>query len=76
MPGKGTSGQWLVPVQPGVGAPGGRNVQVDSFDSLVRLATHYGHVVLHEEREGFHAYSVEENGVTYRYLVSNGSRPS
>lgn len=69
-------GQWLVPVQPGGGAPSGRAVQVESFDSLVRLATHYGHVVLHEEREGSHAYSVEENGVTYRYVVANGVRPS
>lgn len=69
-------GQWLVPVQVGAGAPTGRTVEVETFDSLVRLATHYGHVVLHEEREGSHAYSVEENGVTYRYLVANGVRPS
>ena len=53
----------------------GRTVQVESFDSLVRLANHYGHVVLHEEGDGFHAYSIEENGVTYRYLARNGARP-
>jgi signal peptidase I len=69
-------GPWLVPVHPGGGAPSGRSVQVEDFDSLVRLATHYGHVVLHEERDGLHTYSVEENGVTYRYLVQNGVRPS
>jgi signal peptidase I len=69
-------GPWLVPVHPGGGAPSGRSVQVEDFDSLVRLATHYGHVVLHEERDGLHTYSVEENGVTYRYLVPNGSRPA
>jgi signal peptidase I len=69
-------GPWLVPVHPGGGAPSGRSVQVEDFDSLVRLATHYGHVVLHEERDGLHTYSVEENGVTYRYLVTNGVRPS
>ncbi len=69
-------GPWLVPVHPGGGAPSTRSVQVEDFDSLVRLATHYGHVVLHEERDGLHTYSVEENGVTYRYLVPNGSRPA
>jgi hypothetical protein len=66
-------GQFLVPVRTAAApnAPG-RTVQVDSFDSLVRLANHYGHVVLHEETAGLHAYSVEENGVTYRY-VANGT---
>ncbi|MGZ8635776.1 MAG: signal peptidase I [Actinomycetota bacterium] len=66
-------GQWLVPVHAGGGASAGKSVQVESFDSLVRLATHYGHIVLHQAGDGFHAYSVEESGVTYRYLVANGS---
>jgi hypothetical protein len=66
-------GQFLVPVHAGAPAPRGRMVQVESFDSLLRLANHYGHVVLHEEGDGFHAYSIEENGVTYRYLVANGT---
>ncbi len=65
-------GQFLVPVHAGALAPSDRSVQVDSFDALLRLANHYGHVVLHEEGAGFHAYTVEEDGVTYRYLVSNG----
>jgi signal peptidase I len=68
-------GQFLVPVRPGGSPGGGRTVQVESFDSLLRIANHYGHVVLHEEAEGHHAYSVEENGVTYRYFVANGVRP-
>jgi signal peptidase I len=68
-------GQVLVPVRPGGSPGGGRTVQVESFDSLLRIANHYGHVVLHEESEGHHAYSVEENGVTYRYVVANGVRP-
>jgi signal peptidase I len=69
-------GQFLVPVRAAsVPSAPGRTVQVESFDSLVRLANHYGHVVLHEEGDGFHAYSVEENGVTYRYLARNGARP-
>lgn len=65
-------GQWLVPVHAGGGAAG-KTVQVETFDSLVRLATHYGHVVLHEVGDGFDAYSIEESGVTYRYLVASGS---
>jgi hypothetical protein len=69
-------GQWLVPVEAGTSSPAGRSVHVETFDSLVRLATHYGHVVLHEERDDSHTYSVEENGVTYRYQVANGVRPS
>jgi hypothetical protein len=69
-------GQFLVPVRAAsVPSAPGRTVQVESFDSLVRLANHYGHVVLHEEGDGVHAYSVEENGVTYRYLARNGARP-
>jgi signal peptidase I len=73
-------GQWLVPVHAGPGSVVGKTVQVESFDSLVRLATHYGHVVLHERGDGFDAYAVEEGGVTYRYVVAaaprtNGSHP-
>jgi hypothetical protein len=68
-------GRWLVPVHDAVPSAPGRTVQVESFDSLARLANHYGHVVLHAEVEGFHAYSIEENGVTYRYVAANGTRP-
>ena len=67
-------GEWLVPVG-SASSPLGRTVPVDSFESLIRLAQHYGHVVLHEQTDREHAYSVEENGVTYRYLVTNGKQP-
>ena len=67
-------GRWLVPLTAGR-SPLGPTVEVDSFDSLLRLATHYGHVVLHERVGADHAYSVDEDGVTYRYLVSNGRLP-
>ena len=67
-------GRWLVPVR-GSATAGGRTVDVESFDSLARLATHYGQVILHEGRDGSHLYLVEEDGVTYRYRArSNGSR--
>ena len=67
-------GRWLVPVGP-ASSPLGRTVPVDSFESLMQLAQHYGHVVLHEQTDAEHTYSVEENGVTYRYLVTNGTQP-
>ena len=67
-------GRWLVPVSAGRAATE-RTVDVESFDSLLRLANHYGHVVLHERVGADHAYSVEETGVTYRYLAANGRRP-
>ncbi len=67
-------GRWLVPVR-GPATAGGRTVDVESFDSLARLATHYGQVILHEDRNGSHLYLVEEEGVTYRYRArTNGSR--
>ena len=60
-------GKWLIPVHTDTLPSLNRFVEVESFDSLVRLAEHYGHVILHEEHQGAHAYLVEENGVTYRY---------
>ena len=67
-------GRWLVPVR-GSATTGGRTVDVESFDSLARLATHYGQVILHEGRNGSDLYLVEDEGVTYRYRArSNGSK--
>jgi signal peptidase I len=60
-------GKWLIPVHTDTLPSLNRFVEVESFDSLVRLAEHYGHVILHEDRQGAHAYFVEESGVTYRY---------
>lgn len=65
-------GKWLIPVHTDTLPSLNRFVEVESFDSLVRLAEHYGHVILHEERQGAHAYLVEENGVTYRYRTRAG----
>ncbi|MGZ8566884.1 MAG: signal peptidase I [Actinomycetota bacterium] len=60
-------GKCLIPVRTDSLPSLNRVVEVGSFDSLVRLAEHYGHVVLHEERDDLHAYFVEQSGVTYRY---------
>ena len=65
-------GRWLIPVHTDTLPSLNRFVEVESFDSLVRLAEHYGHVILHEERQGAHAYLVEENSVTYRYRAQEG----
>lgn len=65
-------GRWLVPVQAPM-TTSGRIVDVDSFDSLRRLAEHYGHMVLLQDTGTSHLYSVDENGVTYRYRSSAGA---
>nr|MDP9327248.1 DUF5305 domain-containing protein [Actinomycetota bacterium] len=65
-------GKWLIPVHTDALPSLNRFVEVESFDSLVRLAEHYGHVILHEEHDGAHAYLVEENGVTYCYRSRAG----
>jgi hypothetical protein len=65
-------GKWLIPVHTDTLPSLNRFVDVESFDSLVRLAEHYGHVILHEEHQDTHAYLVEENGVTYRYRAHSG----
>jgi len=60
-------GQWLVQVHTNGGYSPQKVVEVESFESLLRLANHYGHMVLHDLREDGHVYVVEEGGVTYRY---------
>jgi hypothetical protein len=68
-------GQWLVPIHTNGGCAPDRVVEVESFESLLRLADHYGHVVLHDLREDGHTYVVEEGGVTYRYRPRPSVRP-
>jgi signal peptidase I len=68
-------GRWLVPVHTNGGYTPARLVEVESFESLLRLADHYGHMVLHDPREDGHVYVVEEGGVTYRYRARPTVRP-
>jgi hypothetical protein len=44
-------------------------VELPTIEELVRLAHHYGAVVLHERHGDAHAYVVEEGGLAYRYAV-------
>ncbi|HEX6230384.1 MAG TPA: signal peptidase I [Actinomycetota bacterium] len=68
-------GRWLVPVHTNGGYAPDRLVDVESFESLVRLADHYGHMVLHDVRDDGHVYAVEEGAVTYRYRPRPTARP-
>jgi signal peptidase I len=63
-------GRWLVPVATRT-TTAGPVVEVESFDALRKLAEHYGQVVLHERDGSAHVFSVDENGVTYRYRVTS-----
>jgi signal peptidase I len=62
-------GRWLVPVS-GRTLSGGTVVDVESFDALRKLAEHYGQVVLDQHDDRHDVFSVDEDGVTYRYRVS------
>jgi hypothetical protein len=62
-------GRWLVPVTIRT-TSGGPVVEVESFAALRKLAEHYGQVVLHEREGSADSFSVDENGVTYRYRVT------
>jgi hypothetical protein len=66
-------GRWLVPAAATPSAAGG-SVELESFDSLVRIADHYGHVVMHERSGAQHTYSVDQGGVSYRYRTVDGIR--
>ncbi len=60
-------GRWLVPVRDSDLPVLSKVIDVDTFDALVTIARHYGHLVLHEEGAGADTYFVDEGGVTYRY---------
>ena len=61
-------GRWIVPVATRT-TTGGRVVEVGSFEALRTLAEHYGQLVLHERDGDGDVFSVDEDGVTYRYRV-------
>ena len=42
-------------------------VHTKSFDGIARVAEQSGHVIMHVERAGLHAYAVEDGGVLYLY---------
>jgi signal peptidase I len=67
-------GSLLVPVQEGsLGAS--LPVEVLDMDTLVRLAEHYDHLILHGELEGAHDYVVEHDGLAYRYRIARPQPP-
>ena len=42
-------------------------IHTKSFDGIARVAEQSGHVIMHVERAGLHAYAVEDGGVIYLY---------
>jgi signal peptidase I len=61
-------GPMLVPVRGGAlttNAP----VEVVDIETLVRLAEHYDHLILHGTSDGGHDYVVEHDGLAYRYRI-------
>lgn len=62
-------GRWLVPVRDSDLPVLSKVIDVGSFDALVTIARHYGHLILHEQAAGADTYFVDEGGVTYRYRI-------
>ena len=42
-------------------------IHTKSFEGIARVAEQSGHVIMHIERAGLHAYAVEDGGVIYLY---------
>ena len=49
-------------------------VNVHTMDDLARLADRYGSMILHMQRNFLHYYFVQNNGTTYRYVVTSGKK--
>jgi signal peptidase I len=47
-------------------------IEVTSIDDLAKLAERQGAMILHMTRDFLHYYFVQTNGVTYRYVSSDG----
>jgi hypothetical protein len=63
----------MIEVAPGGGRPGGAVVELDSIESLVRLAESYERMILHEVTGGAHSYLVEGDVSMYRYSAKGSS---
>jgi signal peptidase I len=51
-------------------------VEVESMESLARIAERYERLILHEENELGHSYRVEDDGVVYEYRVPAAATPT
>ena len=61
--------RWLVPVAHVRQRPGAEVIEVEDMEALVRIATRYERMILHESREGSDVFCVADDGVVYRYAV-------
>jgi signal peptidase I len=60
-------GSWLIPVSEPVNDSLRSPIDVKTFEDLVRLAERHDRLILHEEHDGVHVYTVEEGGLLLRY---------
>ena len=49
-------------------------IDVTSMDDLAKLAERQGTTILHMTRNFLHYYLVQNNGITYRYVMSTGEK--
>jgi signal peptidase I len=57
----------IVPIADDAGFSGQEPVDLDSMEALVRLAEHYGRLILHSRRNGADSYLLDDGAVLYRY---------
>jgi hypothetical protein len=57
----------IVPIADDGGFAGQEPVDLDSMEALVRLAEHYGRLILHSRRDGADSYLLDDGAVLYRY---------
>ncbi len=67
-------GALLVDVHEQNVAPTSSTIDVAKIDDLVRLAERQGAMILHMTQNFLHTYLVQNNGATYRYVISTGKK--
>lgn len=55
-------------------SPSSSVIDVAMMDDLARLAERHGAMILHMTQNFLHSYLVQNNGITYRYVISTGRK--
>lgn len=63
----------IVPIADDAAFLGQEPVDLASMDALVRLAEHYGRLILHSHRNGGDSYLLDDGAVLYRYRVGKAA---
>jgi hypothetical protein len=73
-------GQLLVPVTRSDRRSYDEVIEVESMETLTKLAERYDRMILHEHNELGHSYRIADEGVLYVYLIGSrgpaGQRPA